>query len=84
MYRTKENAEIIHFEQKEMKALCFGEYSKICYIYNKKFNPHFANLKKLLHHCQFTGRYRGAAQNICNLRYSVPREISAMFQNGSN
>ena len=31
----------------------------------------------------FTGKYRGAAHNICNLRYKVPREIPVVFQNGS-
>ena len=29
------------------------------------------------------GKYRGAAHNICNLRYKVPKEISIVFHNGS-
>ena len=29
------------------------------------------------------GKYRGAAHNICNLRYKVPKEILAVFHNGS-
>ena len=29
------------------------------------------------------GKYRGAAHNICNLRYKVPKEILIVFHNGS-
>ena len=29
------------------------------------------------------GRYRGAAHNICNLRYRIPKEIPIVFHNGS-
>ena len=29
------------------------------------------------------GKYRGAAHNICNLRYKVPKEILTVFHNGS-
>ena len=31
----------------------------------------------------YTGKYRGAAHNICNLRYKVPKEIPVVFHNGS-
>ena len=34
-------------------------------------------------HCHYTGKYRGAAHNIYNLRYKVPKEISVVFHNGS-
>ena len=27
-------------------------------------------------------KYRGAAYNICNLRYKVPKEIPVVFHNG--
>ena len=30
-----------------------------------------------------TGKYRGAAHNICNLRYKTPKEIPVIFHNGS-
>ena len=29
--------------------------------------------------CHYTGKYRGAAHNICNLRYKVPKEIPVVF-----
>ena len=32
-------------------------------------------------HCHYTGRYRGAAHNICNLKYSKPNNISVFFHN---
>ena len=35
-------------------------------------------------HCHYTGKFRGAAFSICNLKYSIPKEIPMVFQNGSN
>ena len=34
-------------------------------------------------HGHYTGKYRGAAHNICNLRYKTPKRIPAIFHNGS-
>ena len=39
--------------------------------------------QKVKDHCPYTGKYRGAAHNICNLRYKVPKEIPVVFHNGS-
>ena len=33
--------------------------------------------------CHYTGKYRGASHNICNLRYKIPKEIPVVFHNGS-
>ena len=44
----------------------------ICYI-----------CKKDRDHCHFTGKYRGAAHNTCNLRYKIPKNIPVIFHNGS-
>ena len=38
---------------------------------------------KVRDHCHYMGKYRGAAHNICNLRYKVPKEIPVVFHNGS-
>ena len=38
---------------------------------------------KVRDHCHYTGKYRGAAHNICNLRYKVLREIPVVFHNSS-
>ena len=51
----------------------------ICYICKKDFN----NDTKVRDHCQFTGKYRGAAHNTCNLRYKIPKNIPVIFHNGS-
>ena len=34
-------------------------------------------------HSHYTGKCRGAAHNICNLRYKTPKEIPVVFHNGS-
>ena len=49
----------------------------ICYISKKEFND------KVRDHCHFTGKYRGAAHNTCNLRYKTPKNIPVIFHNGS-
>ena len=57
---------------------------------NKRFLKKFANdrnYRKVRDHCNFTGKYRGAAHklhSICNLRFNVSNEIPAVFHNGSN
>ena len=35
-------------------------------------------------HCHYTGKYRSATHNICNLKRSVPKKIPIVFHNGSN
>ena len=65
---------------------------KICYICKKEFNNNDTTKSSSLErkkeqtvrdHCHYTGKYRGAAHNICNLRYKVPKEIPIVFHNGS-
>ena len=38
---------------------------------------------KVRDHCHYTGKYREAAHNICNLRYKIPKKIAIIFHNGS-
>ena len=33
---------------------------------------------KVRDHCHYTGKYKGAAHSIFNLRYNTPREISVI------
>ena len=40
--------------------------------------------RKVRDHCHYTGEYRYAAHNTCNLKHSVPKKISIVFPNGSN
>ena len=74
---------IIDFKKKTMIPLTKEEdnYNKenICYICKKDFN----NDGKVRDHCHFTGKYRGAAHNMCNLRYKIPKNIPVIFHNGS-
>ena len=58
---------------------------KVCYICEKGFSTDDDNKKyhKVRDHCHFTGKYRGAAHNIFNLRYKTPKEVPVVFHNGS-
>ena len=38
---------------------------------------------KVKDHCRYTGKYRSAAHDICNLGYKIPKEIPVVFHNGS-
>ena len=62
---------IYHYEQ------------EVCYICKKEFDNGNKKHYKVRNHCHYTGKYRGAAHNICNLRYKIPKEIPVVFQNGS-
>ena len=81
-------SKIINFEKKKMIPLTTEEKidhnkQKICYICKKEFNNNEKKNYKVRDHCHYTGEYRGAAHNICNLRYKVPKEIPIVFHNGS-
>ena len=49
-----------------------------CWICNKEFKE---DDKKVRDHCHFTGRYRGAAHNSCNLNYKKPKFTPVVFHN---
>ena len=38
---------------------------------------------KVRDHCNYNGKYGGAAFDICYLRHKTPKEIPVMFHNGS-
>ena len=82
--------EIINYEKKEMVPLTDDENKsyqkqKVCYICKKEFSTDDGNKKyhKVRDHCHYTGKFRGAAHSICNLRYKTPKEILVVFHNGS-
>ena len=58
---------------------------KKCYLCKKGFSTDDNDEKyhKVRDHCHYTGKCRGAAHNMYNLRYKTPREISVVFHNGS-
>ena len=72
------------------------EEQNVCYICTKEFSDDDADdddddddddankkYQKVRDHCYYTRKYRGAAHNICNLRYKTPKEIPILFHNGS-
>ena len=88
---------IINYEKKKIIPLTPEEkinYNdhKVCYICKKEFDtidtvePSSLEREKnykVRDHCHYTSKYRGAAHNVCNLRYQVPKEIPVVFHNGS-
>ena len=72
------------------------EKQKFCYICKKEFSDdddddddddydddNNKKYHKVRDHCHYTGKIRGAAHNIFNLRYKTPKEITVVFHNGS-
>ena len=43
----------------------------------------FSTDNKVRDHCHYTGKYRGAAHNNCNLNDKTVKEIPVVFHNGS-
>ena len=79
---------IINYEKKKIIPLTAEEKinyndQKYCYICEKEFGTIDKKNYKVRDHCDYTGKYRGAAHNVCNLRYKVPEEIPVVFHNGS-
>ena len=82
--------EIINYEKKKLILLTKNEEKnhnkqKVCYICKKEFNTDDSDKKhhKVKDNCHYTGKYRGVAHNICNLRYRIPKEIPIVLHNGS-
>ena len=79
---------IINYEEKKMIPLTTEEKiyhneQEICYICKKEFDTSDKKNYKVRDHCHYTGKYRGAAHKMCNLRYKIPKEIPVVFHNGS-
>ena len=67
------------------KKMIFGEKEREqfdtenkCWICNGEFNNDDVKVRD---HCHFTGRYRGAAHNLCNLNYKKPKFTPVVFHN---
>ena len=66
--------EMIPLTRKEKKK---HDKQKACYIFKKRFCTDDKNKKhhEVKDHCHYTGKYRSAAHDICNLRHKIPKEI---------
>ena len=53
--------------------------AETCHICMKPFED--AEDYKVRDHCHYTGLYRGAAHNSCNLKYKIPNHIPIVFHN---
>ena len=73
---------MIPLTKEEKKIHC---EQKVFYICKKGLSTDDDNKKyfKVRDNCHYTGKYRGAAHDICNLRYKTPTDVSAVFHNGS-
>ena len=56
------------------------EEASSCHICMKPFDNPDKNWK-VRDHCHYTGLYRGAAHNNCNLKYKIPKHIPIVFHN---
>ena len=71
---------VIDFEKKKMSPLTRKESyeeAKVCYICRIRFFKKLfrdINYRKVRDHCHYTGKYRGPAHSICNLKFNVPNE----------
>ena len=71
------------FGPNELKQ--FNEPTK-CWICNEEFDDTadekgYKKNEKVKDHCHYTGRFRGAAHNSCNLKYKKPNLIPVVFHN---
>ena len=66
-----------------MKSNEFVIYAKKIFVQIKIIKKNLNKSKKSEIIVIITGKYRGAAHSICNLRYKIPREIPVVFHNGS-
>ena len=75
---------IVDYGKKEMIPLTdeeieFYEKQKLCQICEKEFSNDKND--KVRDHRHYTGKFRRAAQNICNLRYKISKEIPVFSTN---
>ena len=63
----------------------FYRKQKVCNMCKKEFSTDSSDKKyyKVRSHCHFADKFRGAAHNICNIRYKTSKESPTVFHNGS-
>ena len=81
----------IKWLEEDVKAIANIEEKEIIFMEEdrKQFNKasdcwicgEYLGNDRVRDHCHYTGRYRGAAHNSCNLKYRKPKNISVFFHN---
>ena len=73
--------------KKEMDPLTKLEWKKfreaqVCWLCRKEFGDE--NLRKVRDHCHYSGKFRGAAHQSCNLKFQRPKFTPVFFHNLQN
>ena len=82
--------EIINFEKKKLLQIKSPNHTLVknaATFAEKKLKKKMMVIKKNCKDrsgCHNTGKYRGGAHSICNLKYSAPKKIPVVFYSGSN
>ena len=79
-----EKKKMLLLTSKELKSYEEANKCFICWLRFFKKSSNYKSYRKFGYHCHYTGKYRGAAHSICNLKVSVPNEIPVVFHRGSN
>ena len=66
-----------------MKSKKYAIYVKKKFCHDKNKKSEYDLYHKVRDHCHYTGKFRGADHNICNLQYKVTTKIPIVFHNGS-
>ena len=56
-----------------IKEKIYHNEQKVCYVCKKECDISNRTHYKVRDDWHYTGEYRGAAHNICNLRYKIPK-----------
>ena len=77
----------LNLPKKEMIPLNSEEWKKfreseVCWLCKKKFGE--KTLSKVRDHCHYTGKFRGAAHQSCNLKFQRPKFTPVFFHNLQN
>ena len=66
-----------------MKSKTYVIYVKKSFVMIKMKKINLKLYQKVRDHCHRTGKYRGPAHSICNLKYKIPQEIPFIIHSGS-
>ena len=67
---------------KELESYAIQEKYYICREEFKEEDTDDKKYHRARDHCCYIGKYRGAANGVCNLKYSTPKAIPVVFHNG--